>query len=74
MIEDCSVMGNRWWQWLLPVRPSSDFDGCWREQRLSDSTGLDLLTRVSCIIVKALTGILETQVPERAYLRYSDKA
>jgi hypothetical protein len=69
-----SVMGNRWWQWLLPMRASSDFDGCWREQRLSDSTQLDLLTRASCILVKASTGTLEMQVPEKVYLKYSDKA
>jgi hypothetical protein len=70
-----SVMGDRWWQWLLPVRASSDFDGTWKEQRFGDSTRLDLLTRASCIIVEALThGTLEIQAPERVYLKSSDRA
>jgi hypothetical protein len=67
------IMGNRWWQWLLPVRASSNFDGTWWEQRLSDSTRLDLLTRAGHITVEALTsGILETQAPERVYLKSGD--
>jgi hypothetical protein len=70
-----SVMGNRWWQWLLPVRAAPDFDGSWWDQRLSDSTRLDLLTRARQIAVEALThGTLKPQAPERVYLKSSDKA
>jgi DHHC palmitoyltransferase len=64
------VMGNRWWQWLLPLRAFPEFDGKWWDQELNDLSRSSLLTSMRQVIVESLTrNDAEIKVPEKALVK-----
>jgi hypothetical protein len=62
-----NVMGSKWWQWFLPLRVCSDFDGKWWDQEFNDITKSCLLMSVRKVVVESLSrNDVKIQAPERA--------
>lgn len=66
-----NVMGSRLWQWILPIRVSSDFDAKWWDQEFNEDTASNLRIRASQFLIEEELSRRGTKVeiPEKAYLK-----